>query len=484
MKLSGKTALAMILATLLAGPVLDGGAQASPASPAAPAAGSTGSPAAGAGPAAGAAASGSAPTGQLTDAERDAKRRDTLRYGIESEISDLLKTLDSEKEGKFNDDILALFRSSRNSKLRTSILDFFSDLEWKGAEEDALALVATRDRNDQALVASALAYLAQIRSKAALEYAQAIMKDEDKKLLPGVIRLIGRAGGPDEEDLLIGWMATDSATDDLKQSAMRALGDLGSRKAVEKLRKIAEDGLQGKANRMTACDALGRIGDPAAIPSLVTAANSDDPNVRSSAVAALASFRDADALAAIQSALRDSVALVRIAACKACAKLRLVEAVPAIIYKASNDPEKAVKTEAMKSLADLGGSEGFAFLRTYLAGPKNDTALRILAFGLLLRKDPASMDTLKERLVAEGKEKDRSLYTSFVREIANSPDTPWGLPLAKILFSDSDYLIRVGGLEWAKRNKGGEVRAELEQLASKDPSDYIRKRAAEILASF
>ena len=390
MKLSEKTTIAMILAALLAGPVMGIAAQAAPAAPATPTA-----PAAGTAGGSGSSASGGSASGQLTDAERDAKRRDTLRYGIESEITDLLRTLDSEKEGKFNEDILALFRSSRNNKMRTSILDFFSSLEWKGAESDALDVVAARDRNDQALVVSALSYLAQIRSKAALEYASAIMKDEDKKLLPGVIKLIGRAGGPAEEDILLNWMATDSATDDLKQSAMRALGDLGSRKAVEKLRKMAEDGLQGKANRMTACDALGKIGDPAAIPSLVTAANGDDPNVRSAAVAALASFRDADAVAAIQSALRDSVALVRIAACKACARLKLAEAVPAIIYKASNDPEKAVKTEAMKSLADLGGSESFAFLRTYLAEAKNDTTLRILAFGLLLRKDPASIDILK-----------------------------------------------------------------------------------------
>lgn len=469
MKLSGKMLTTLIMAILLAGTVPGAMAQTGPATTAS---GTT--------PASG----GAEAPGQLTDAERDAKRRDTLRYGIESEVTDLLKTLDSEKEGKFNEDILALFRSSRNNKLRLAVLDFFSDLEWKGAESDALDLVAARDRNDQALVASALAYLAQIRSKAALEYASAIMKDEDKKLLPGVIKLIGRAGGPDEEDLLLGWMATDSATDDLKQSAMRALGDLGSRKAVEKLGKIAEDGQQGKANRMAACDALGKIGDPAAVPCLVSAANGDDPNVRSSAVTALASFKDPDALAAIQGALRDSVALVRIAACKACAKLHLAEAVPAIIYKATNDPEKAVKTEAMKSLADLGGSEGFAFLRTYLENAKNDTALRILAFGLLLRKDPGSADALRERLAAEGKEKDRSLYTSFVREIANSPDTPWALPLVRILFSDSDYLIRVGGLEWARRNKDAGIKADLEQLASKDPSDYIRKRAAEILASF
>lgn len=481
MNRSKTAALAMILATFLAASGAGLWAQTAQAGSTAPAGGASAGTATSAATSATATAAGSQP---LTDEERAAKRRDTLRYGIESEITDLLKTLLSEKEGRFNDDVLALLRSSRNNKMRISILDFFGGLEWKGAEGDAVDLLAARDRNDQALVASALSYLAQIRSKSALEYAPAIMKDEDKKLLPGVIKLIGRAGGGEEEALLLAWMETDAATDDLKQSAMRALGDLGSRKAVEKLRKIAEDGQQGKATRMAACDALGKIGDPAAIPSLVIAVNGDDPNVKASAITALASFKDAEALSAIQAALRDSVATVRIAACKACATLRLEEAVPAIVYKASNDPEKAVKTEAMKSLADIGGSESFRFLRTYLENAKNDTSLRILAFGLLLRKDSSSVDVLLARLVAESKEKDRSVYTAFVREIANSQETPWALPLVRVVLADSDYLIRVGGLEWAKRNKIPAIKPDLEQLSSKDPSDYIRKRAAEILASF
>lgn len=477
MNRSGTSALALVMAALLAASGAGLWAQTPPAAAPASAA-ATGSAT---GAAAGATGASSQP---LTDAERDAKRRDTLRYGIESEITDLLKTLLSEKEGRFNDDVLALLRSSRNNKMRISILDFFTGLEWKGAEGDAVDILAARDRNDQALVASALSYLAQIRSKSALDYAPAIMKDEDRKLLPGVIKLIGRAGGPGEEDLLLSWMETDAATDDLKQSAMRALGELGSRKAVEKLRKIAEDAQQGKATRMAACDALGKIGDPAAIPSLVLAVNGDDPNVKSSAIAALASFKDAEALSAIQGALRDSTAMVRIAACKACATLRLEEAVRAIIYKASNDPEKAVKTEAMRSLAAIGNGEGMGFLRTYLENPKNDTSLRILSFGLLLRKDASSVEILLARLVAEGKEKDRSLYTAFVREIANAQDTPWAISLARVVLADSDYLIRVGGLEWAKRNRIPEIMPDLEQLSTKDPSDYIRKRAAEILASF
>jgi HEAT repeat protein len=435
-------------------------------------------------PAAGpAAASATAPTQADGEKERDQKRLDTIRYGIESEITDLLKTLDSEKEGKFNDDILALFRSARNAKLRIAILDFFTGQEWKGAEQDAVDIVAARDRNDGALVTQALTYLAQIRSKAALGYAQAIIKEDNKKLLPGLIRLIGRAGSATEEDLLLAWMDSDSATDDLKQAAIRALGELGSSKAVERLRKIAEDELQGKATRMAACDALGKIADAGSIPSLVKAANGEDPNVRATAVSALASFKAAEATAAIMDALRDSAVMVRLAACKACARLALAQAVPAIVYKASNDPEKAVRTEAFRSLADIGGGEAFGFLKGFVGDKAGDQAMKALVFGLLLRKDPSSIPLLQARLLAEAKEKDRALYTAFARELSNATDAPGGAPLARVLLADPDYLIRVAALEWARKNKAQDFRGDLEQLVVKDPSDYIRKRAADVLSS-
>lgn len=422
------------------------------------------------------------PTAALKEAE--AKKRDTLKYGIESEILDLLGTLKAEKDSSFNPELENLFSSSRGLKLRVAILDFWSGLEWKGGEAVAIGLIEGRDAQDPALVSSALAYLAQIRSKKALVFSKDLIKEGDKKILPGLIKLLGRAGGPAEEDLLVGYLDSDEATEDLKQSAMRALGDFGSAKAADRLMKILEDAQASKTTRMVAAEALGKIGDSRAIKSLVAGANGDDLNVRASSITALGNFKASEAEAAILASLRDTAVQVRIAACKAVGNRKMDEAVPALIYKASYDPEKAVKTEAIKALGEIGGKDGPAFLRSYLETAKNESAMRVLAFGVLLRKDKASIPALVTRFSAEAKEKDRGFYIALAKEMANGEPCPEAAPLARILFSDSDYLMRLGGLEWARRNKALEIRPDLERLSTADPSDYIKKKALEILATF
>ena len=302
---------------------------------------------------------------QATLKETETRRRDTLKYGIESEIFDLLDSLKAEKDGSYNAEILGLFASSRSLKLRSAILDFWSALEWKGGEAEAFSLVEGRDNQDPALVASALAYLAQIRSQKALSLSKDLLKEADKKILPSLLKLLGRAGGPQEEEALLSYLDSEDATEDLKQGAIRALGDFGSGKAADKLMKLVEDPQGSKTTRMVASESLGKIGDPRAIKSLVIAANGDDVNVKASAVAALGHFKGGEADKAILGSLRDAAVLVRIAGCKALAARKLDEAVPALVYKANYDPEKAVKIEAFKALGG-GGRQGRLCLPSHL----------------------------------------------------------------------------------------------------------------------
>lgn len=416
--------------------------------------------------------------------ETETRRKDTLKYGIESEIFELLDSLKAEKDGGYNAEILGLFMSSRSLKLRSAILDFWSALEWKGGEAEALGLVEGRDNQDPALVSSALAYLAQIRSRKALSLSKDLLKEADKKILPSLLKLLGRAGGPQEEEALLAFLETDDASEDLKQGAIRALGDFGSGKAADKLMRLVEDPQGSKTTRMAASESLGKIGDSRAVKSLVIAANGDDVNVKASAIGALGNFKGGEADRAILGSLRDAAVLVRIAGCKALAARKLEESVPALVYKASYDPEKAVKIEAFKALGEVGGKDAFAFLRSYLDAPKSETALKVLAFGVLLRKDPSSMPSLVTRLSAEATGKDKSLYVAFAKELAGGEPSPGASPLARVLFADQDYLMRLGGLEWARRNKVPEIRPDLERLSVSDPSDYIRKKALEILAGF
>ena len=423
-----------------------------------------------------------------TEAEKEAKRRDTIRYGIDAEIMELLKALGQEKEGRFNGDLLSLFDSSKSPKLKTGVLELFRGLEWPGAEDSALLAVENRDLEDRSVVSASLAYLAAIKSKKALAFAPKLIEEDDKALLPSLVRLLGRSGGEAEEELLLKWLEGDAPTEALRQEAIRALGEIGSTKAAEALMKIAEDPEQGKINRMYAAEALGKIGDERAVRSVVKAANADDPNVRTSAVEALSAFATAEADRGILEAFRDSFVKVRMAACKGAAKRGLAEAIPILEYKAAKDPEKAVKTEAFKALAELGAAPGndrcFDFMKKYFEDPKSELVNRALVFGLLARKDPSSMGWLAGKLADAAKEKERSFYTALAREVSAAADAKEAAPLARVLLADKDYLFRLGGLEWARKAKSAELRGDLAALAEKDPSEVIRKKAAEILASY
>jgi len=434
-------------------------------------------------------------------AQLEAKRRDTIRYGIDSEISDLVRVLTSEKDGRYDDELLDLFGSSRSPKLRATVLEFFATLEWNGAEKAALGMVEDRDNQDVDLVDSALLYLAAIRSKDALRFSDALMKENNKKLLPALVRLMGRSGGEPEEALLLGWFDSDSTSPALKEEAIKALGEIGSAKAAERLGRLVQDVTAGKAARMFACDALAKIKDGSSVDSMVKASNDQDPNVRTSAIQALGSFAEgagapgAAARRAIAEALRDSFPNARVAACKAAASGKVAQALPFLRYKAQSDPELAVRSEACRSLAILGaasiglGSSGeddpFAFLRGIVDDKEADGALRVLCFGLLARYDPAgSLPALEARLAAEASEKDRTFYTALAREVANADKAPGIGALARALLADKEYLIRIAGIEWIRKNKAAGLRPDLELLARSDPSEMIKKRAAEALKAF
>ena len=419
------------------------------------------------------------------------QRRDTIRYGIDSEIADLLAKLTTEKEARYNEDLLGLLKSSRSVKLRIGVLDLLAYLEWKGAEAPAMAIVEERDNQDADLVASCLSYLASVRSKDALKYVGAIIKEDNKKLLPALVRLMGKAGGGEEEAILLDWFDGDTATPAIKEEAIKALGEIGSAKAAERLGKLVEDAEGGKVPRMFACAALAKIKDEASVKPLVKASNDADPNVRAAAIEALGAFADrtsdaaGEARAALVQGLRDSFPKARIAACKAIAVGKVADALPFLKYKARNDPERSVKIESFRTLAILGSGDAYAFLREGLEDKKASAEMRSLCFGLLARYDPASsMDALASVLRAEAAEKERSFYTDLAREVANADKAPDIGKLARILLADKEYLIRIAGIEWARKNKSSELKPDLESLAANDPSEAIRKRAAVALKSY
>lgn len=139
--------------------------------------------------------------------------------------------------------------------------------------------------------------------------------DEDKE---NAIKALGSLGSAANEavPLIINAIKKDA----LCWSAIKALGDIGGKDAIQALcNALLTDTDAGV--RMRAAGSLGRIGDPTAIPSLVKALEHPYEGVRATVIESLAILGDKTIESVIKKAVKDSSKFVSDAAKKALNKL-------------------------------------------------------------------------------------------------------------------------------------------------------------------
>ncbi|HPE89685.1 MAG TPA: HEAT repeat domain-containing protein [Spirochaetia bacterium] len=409
------------------------------------------------------------------------KRAATIRYGIESQVVDLLTTLRAEKDDSLKSDILDAFDASTSTKLRSAILEYLAALELSDADERAAGIVAERDSNAEAMVTASLSYLRALKSKAALDEAAEIVADDEGPYLQAAIKYIGAAGTEKQAEALRAAYEADGASQSTKEAVVQALGSLRSVESFDLLSSVASSDESSKAIRMYACSALGELGDDRAVPVLVVASVSPDPNVRAAAVEALGEYSGADALSAVRQALRDSHALPRIAAAKAAGQSRDAEALPYLEYKASYDPEKAVREASIAALAKIGGPRADDYLSAFVAETKNGAQYRSAALKAILSDGGGgARKKALEAFAAAQADKDRALFTAFAKA-AMSVDDEAAAPFAELMLGDKDYSMRLGALAWIERNRYAALAGAVRSVSETDASDAVKKRAAKAL---
>ncbi|MBN2874625.1 MAG: HEAT repeat domain-containing protein [Spirochaetales bacterium] len=412
-------------------------------------------------------------------AAKEIKRRtDTILYGIESQVIELLSTLRAEKNEDYNESLLSAFDSSTSPKLKVALFEFFAESSFKNAEKRALVIIRDRDEQDDSLVGAAFSYLLAITSDAALQEATQILQGDEKKYTQAAIAMIGAAGSEKHAETLREVYEKPGIDQASKEAIVRALGSLRSTESFDLLSSIAGSDESTKAIRMYACQALGEIQDPRAVDVLVKASHAADPNVRASALASLGSYKTPAALAAVREGLRDAHVLARIAAAKATGAAADVESIPALEYKVVYDPEKAVRQASIEALATIGGAGVFDFLVEYFSNTKNPAVYRSLAFGAVVRQgNDKSRKKALEGFAAAQVEKDRSLYTAYAKAISGI-DQAGAHDFIAVMFADKEFSIRLGAIAWVERNKDASFESTLRSLSENDPIDAVKRRAA------
>ncbi len=369
--------------------------------------------------------------------------RDTLRFGINSEIKDLLPVLRQNQVDELSDEIAALAEQTENSALLGEVLAFFIAVEEYPIDRRVLELLGQyRDRPPE-FTGELIAYLiaAEVRPSAE-ERAVLFEIAEDTNALrsTAAVRYLGIV--LNETSALIDLYREGDVSEETRGAILVALGERGDPDAYDfVVELIGEDEEAMSTIQRYAIDTLGKLGDERAIPIILRQLDSNNATTRAYAVNALRGFDTEEATQAIVNALRDDFWRVRVAALETIAERRITGAGDAVIYKARRDPEQRVRLEAIQTMSAL--AVGWDEMR--LLAERSNTAMaerRVIVQTLIESDYRASEETILRIIENEWDTPNSPLLDAIGRAISIH-DSPEITPIVEQFLGHPNYILQI-----------------------------------------
>lgn len=409
--------------------------------------------------------------------------KNTIRYGIPSEISELLDDLIKNDDPRFTDEIYDLFQVTQNSTIKEKILKYFTKLEDPCLEDYAVELLNDPYDEKNDVVKATFKYISAVKTKAAIPAVLTLIESENENYFNDAIDCIGEIGGPAEAVYLVEYLERDDLSDAQRQSLMRTCGKMHALETWDKLVQILEDEDENTYVRMYAAEAIGLMETEKSVPVLVQQFSSTDPNLRQYVIKGLVNFPDVvEAKETIIQGIRDEHWKVRQESIKACKTMNLKDASPYLIYRAKNDTEKVIKEDAIASLAYLNSDDGNEFLLSQLADKKTGDGTKKKIIEVLLKENHTGQKEILElaqTCVADDKRKD--LRYAIGKELAKYKNPDYEEICLKYLESKDTTTIGLG-IDIYKTNRFSSAEAKMRDLyAEKKTNSSIKSRIKKML---
>jgi HEAT repeat protein len=415
------------------------------------------------------------------EGETDSARLNTIRYGTEAEIATLIQSLRNEKTDALDEALITLAQSTRNRGILRGIFEFFAERDKSGLEERAVRAIDERDLENNETVIAAMDYLGRLKAGNAVESLLKVIGTKERRFMVPAIRALGRAAGTDREtadraaEYLSGYYSDEDPPDEYRREILTAIGATGSAKGIPFLMGIAAGTEERVTLRMAALEALSSIGDDSALPVIISAVSDEDPNVRSSAIAALGPFKGEDVDRAILEAFRDSFYRARLGAAQASRRGKLKAAVPYLKFRAERDDVPQVRDEAIRALGAIETAETYDILMALFGDRHSPVPVRIRAAEMLVQRDT---DACIEKLIEEmddAKSRNQSALYNGLLSVAGTAQSNKLEPLARRLLSSSDIMEKSYALDLAANNNFRGMIDEIRPLTENRNAALARK---------
>lgn len=454
---------------------------------------------------------------ELDDADTEDERvkfTETLKFGLENDIIDLLEKLDQKDDVRFVQDIYDLFQETKNTTIREKILGYFGKHEDPCLEDYAVMILNDPYDEKSSTVDAVFSYIQKVKTVEAISAVLNLLEGEEEKFFNGSLATLGAIGGPEEAVYLSEYLDREDLSTGQKQALVKVLGQIKAVETYDKLKELAEDKDENSFIRMYSAEAIGSMGKEEAVDILAGLFEDNDPNFRCYVIKGLTNFKDNEkAQKVIIQGTRDVHYKVRLEAINSVKKNEYKDAVPYLVYRAKNDPEQNVKDACIPVIAKLNTKEGNEYLISQITdkkvadNPKIKVAKALMAEGnagtdeiIALAREVLKDDRRKPLRYALGKEFAKYKnddFASICAEYINHKDVATcgtGLDIwAKGRYSSVENNVKTLALQYnpdaKSKNANAEKAARIlgmkkeldEKAAEKREADEKAKKAEEAL---
>lgn len=342
-------------------------------------------------------------------AKDDENNRNTIRYGVASEIVTLVNKLIDNDDPRYTEEMYDVFQLTRSDSVRQVILKYFKKYEDPCLEDFAVEVVNDPYDLKNDLVKAVFEYIGAVKCKAAIPAILTLIEGENESYFNDALVCIGEIGGPKEAVYLAEYLDREDLTTVQRQSLMRVLGKMQAVETWDKLVEILEDSDENAFVRMYAAESIGLMKEEKSIEVLTKQFEANDPNLRQYVVKGLRNFQNnKDADGVILEAIRDDHYKVRLEAISAVKENKIEASVPYLIYRAKNDSEKVVKDASYDAIASLNTNDGNDFLIGQITEKKSGDTVKAKAVEVLMKYGDAGKDeiaALEKEVLTEDRRK-------------------------------------------------------------------------------
>ncbi len=415
----------------------------------------------------------------------DQERSETLLYGIDMQVKELLVTLTKDKIPGFNKELKQLLESTFNDSLKIAIYEYFAIMEFSDGEKEAIEIYDAIEHEDEysdLYAKASIKYLSTINSKKAIDKVGVLLESENTVILTSALKLIGENSIKAQEKKLLEMMDDEEVDDQIFLQVIKALGQIKSNKALDILIPIADDKDEETTVRNAVCFSLGEIGDKKAIPVLKRCLG-DRKNylLRKSALAALGKFSGSQMNEILMESLRDPHWQIRYEAIKALGERKVEKAFEILKYKALKDPEVKIQKQAFNAIGDIDSDECRDFLKEVFTESSYTDTQKLAAINKLIEHNVDWIFPSIEKLYKEKNMEKRKPILDATLKLLSKKEYKYSTELFGQMLTHENYIYKVLAIQGIRLNKNSEHKEVLEKLSENDKNKNVKKHALSAL---